>query len=362
MKSRKLAVVFVLMLMGTLMLVGCGQGPAKQATSQAGVVNWTLQTTWSKGWLLHEMAEDFAKRVGDMSGGKFVIKVLPAGAVVGAMENMEATSKGTLDAWHSWTGYWQGKHPSANFFASIPMHLEPTMYVTWMYAGGGKELMQEMYDEMKMNVIVIPGGLTHPELLAMSNKPLRNVADFKGLKYRTPGWWAEILKSMGVSVTMVAGVDLYPSLQKGILDALEFSTPIVNKQQNFHEVTKYVAGPGMHQPTCYFELGFNKDKYNALPAEYKAILQSAAMAMTIQKWSEDITKGVETLEFYKSKGLTLTRVEDADQREFRKNAWKFIDDEVKKINRPHTTKTWASVNKMWKDFSDYEYFMVPVRK
>ena len=78
--------------------------------------------------------------------------------------------------------------------------------------------------------------------------------------------------------------------------------------------------------------------------------------------SEDITKGIETLDFYKSKGLTLTRVDDASQREFRKTSWKFIDDEVKKINRPHTTKTWASVNKMWKEFSDYEYFMLPVRK
>ena len=236
------------------------------------------------------------------------------------------------------------------------------MYITWMYQGGGKQLMQQMYDEMKMNVVVFPGGLTHPEILAMSNKSLKNVKDFKGLKYRTPGWWAEILKSMGVSVTMVAGVDLYPSLQKGVIDALEFSTPIVNKSQNFHEVVKYVAGPGMHQPTCYFEIGFNKDKYNALPPEYKAILESAIMAMNIDMWTKDITMGIDTLKFFKSKGLTLTRVEDKDQREFRKVAWAFIDQEVKKINRPHTTETWASANKMWTEFSDYEYFMLPVRK
>jgi len=356
MKSKRLGFIVVMMMVFSFVLAGFSY--AKDLPK----VRWTLQTTWAKGTLLHEMSEDFAKRVYDMSGGNFVIKVLPAGAIVGPMENMEATSKGTLDAWHSWPGYWQGKHPSANFFASIPMHMEPLMYVTWMYQGGGKELMQQMYDEMKMNVIVIPGGLTHPEILAMSNKPLRNVKDFKGLKYRAPGWWAEILKAKGVSVMMVPGVDLYPSLQKGIIDATEFSSPIVNKQQGFHEVTKYVAGPGMHQPTCYFELGFNKDKYNALPAEYKAIIQSAAMAMTIEKWTEDIVKGGETLEFYKSKGLKLTRVEDKDQREFRKASWSFIDAEVKKINRPHTTKTWASVNKMWKEFSDYEYFMVPIRK
>ncbi len=356
MKSRRLGLIVVLMMLCFFVLAGISYA------AELPTVRWTMQTTWSKGWLIHEMAEDFAKRVSDMSGGKFVIKVLPAGAVVGAMENMDATNKGTLDGWHSWTGYWQGKHPSANFFASIPMHLEPTMYVMWMYYGGGKELMQEMYDEMKMNVIVIPGGLTHPEILAMSNKPLKNVKDFKGLKYRTPGWWAEILKANGVAVTMLPGTELYPALQKGIIDATEFSSPIVNWQQGFHEVTKYVAGPGMHQPTCYFELGFNKDKYNALPPEYKAMIQNAAMAMTIQKWSEDVIKGIDVLDKYKKMGKTLTRVDDASQREFRKQAWAFIDKEVKKINRPHTTKTWASAQKFWTQFSDYEYFMVPVRK
>ncbi len=79
-------------------------------------------------------------------------------------------------------------------------------------------------------------------------------------------------------------------------------------------------------------------------------------------WTKDIIMGIDTLKFYKSKGLKLTRVDDADQREFRKQALSFIDKEVKKINRPHTTKTWASVNKLWKEFSDYEHFMVPVRK
>jgi TRAP-type C4-dicarboxylate transport system substrate-binding protein len=118
----------------------------------------------------------------------------------------------------------------------------------------------------------------------------------------------------------------------------------------------------MHQPTCYFELGFNKDKYNALPPEYKAMIQNAAMAMTIQKWSEDVIKGIDVLDKYKKMGKTLTRVDDASQREFRKQAWTFIDKEVKRINRPHTTKTWASAQKFWTQFSDYENFMVPVRK
>ena len=197
---------------------------------------------------------------------------------------MDATSFGTLDAFLAARPL-DGQTPSAPFFASIPMNLEPQMHIMWLYAGGGKELMQQMYDEFGANVISIPCGVTHPEILAHSNKPLTKITDFKGLKYRAPGWWGEILKGMGVAITMLPGTELYPSLEKGVLDATEFSSPLVNMQQGFHEVTKYIAGPGMHQPTCFFEVGFNKTKYNALPQVYKEILQNAAMATTIWSWS-----------------------------------------------------------------------------
>ncbi len=363
MDMRKLfPTLIVAVLAFSLLLAGVSHAKKKGAETDLPKVNWTLQTTWAQGWLLHEMAEDFAKRVELMTGGNFKIEVLPSGAVVGGLEVLDATHTGVIDAFHSWPGYWMGKHPSAPFFASIPMHLEPLMHVTWFYGYGGKELMQEMYDEIGMNVYSIPGGVTHPELLAHSNKPLEKLEDWVGLKYRTPGWWGEILKEMGVSVTMLPGTELYPALERGILDALEFSSPIVNRQQGFHEVTKFVAGPGMHQPTCFFELGFNKAKYDALPDHYKAVVQSAAMAMTLWSWSEDIVKGFETFDYWREQGKVFTRVDDDAQRAFRKQAWEFIDQDVKARNNAHYTKTWNSVQEFWTKFSDYEHFMVPVRK
>ncbi len=144
MKKGLLSIGLGVALLVSLFLGGVGQGYAKELPR----VNWTLQTTWAQGWLLHQMAEDFAKRVKEMSGGQFTIKVLPAGAVVGGLEVMDAASAGTIDAFHSWTGYWMGKHPSAPFFSSIPMGFEPLMHTVWLYAGGGKEHMQQMYDEM----------------------------------------------------------------------------------------------------------------------------------------------------------------------------------------------------------------------
>lgn len=354
MKNKNFGFLIVLVLAVSVLLGSYADAQTK--------VTWTLQTSWPQGLSIHTRVEEMAARVKEMTAGNFTIRVLPAGAVVGALEVLDATSKGTIDAYQTWPGYWMGKHPSAPFFASIPMHLEPQMYVIWMYAGGGKELMQQMYDEMGMNVVAFPGGVTHSEVLAHSNKSLTKVEDFKGLKYRAPGLWGEILKGMGVSVVMLPGAELYPALQRGVIDATEFSTPNVNKQSGFHEVTKFVAGPGMHQPTCFFDVGVNKAKYDALPPEYKVVLQQALMAMTVNAWALDFVAGIETLEFFKSKGKTLTRVSDAAQREFRKQAWGYIDADVKKKNNAHYTKTWAAVQSFWVKFSDYEHFMLPIRK
>lgn len=367
MKTKRIIKSFTVALLSVFfILAGFGVSMAKKkAETDANSlpkVSWTLQTTWAQGWLLHQMAEDLAKRVEMMSNGNFKIEVLPAGAVVGGLEVLDATATGTIDAYHSWPGYWMSKHPSAPFFASIPMSLEPLMHATWLYAYGGKELMQEMYNEAGLNVYAIPGGVTHPEVLAHSNKPLEKLEDFKGLKYRAPGWWGEILKEMGVAVTMLPGTELYPSLERGILDALEFSSPIVNKQQGFHEVTKYVAGPGMHQPTCFFEFGFNKQKYDALPKIYQEMLQTAAMATTMWSWTQDIVLGIETFKYWKERGNEFTRISDEAQREFRKRAWAWIDKDVKAKNNAHYTKTWNSVQEFWTQFVEYEHIMVPIRK
>ena len=347
-------------LVASMALAGCGgqqpvANPANNADAADALpeVNWTLQTTWSQGWLLHEMAEDFAKRVSDLSDGKFVIDVQPAGAIVGGLEVLDAAHSGTIDAYHSWPGYWMGKHPSAPFFASIPLHLEPLMHTTWLYNYGGKELYQEMMDEAGQNVIVLPGGVTGPEMLAHSNKPLETIKDWEGLKYRAPGWWGEVLKEEGVAVTMLPGTELYPSLEKGIIDATEFSTPAVNKQQGFHEVADYIAGPGMHQPTCYFEFGFNKDEYNKLPDVYKAILENASYATTLHMWTKSNVEDMKALAFFEEEGIERTYVSPEVQREFREQAWAWIEADVNKSTNEHYKKTWASVNEFREKFSDY---------
>jgi TRAP-type mannitol/chloroaromatic compound transport system substrate-binding protein len=364
MSKTRLCLV-VLVLIAAVALAGCGNGqPATGGGDSEALpeVRWTLQTTWSQGWLLHEMAEDFAQRVSVLSDGKFQIDVQPAGAIVGGLEVLDATDSGTIDAYHSWPGYWMGKHPSAPFFASIPLHFEPLMHATWLYNYGGKELYQEMMDEAGQNVIVLPGGVTGPELLAHSNEPLETKADWQGLKYRAPGWWGEVLKEQGVAVTMLPGTELYPSLERGILDATEFSTPAVNRQQGFHEVAQYIAGPGLHQPSVFFELGFNKQAYESLPDVYKAILENASYAMTLHMWTKSNVEDMKALDYFDEIGIERTYVSPELQREFREEAWAWIDNDVQQKGNDHYTRTWASVSEFWERFLDYESFMIPVRE
>ena len=195
-KNKLLLGLITILLVSSMILAGCGGGQTAGPVGGGDAreqVKWTMSTTWAEGWLLHDMATYFAKQVKEMSGGNFIIDVYPSGAIVGGLEVLDATHTGTIDAYHSWPGYWMGLHPSAPFFASIPMHFEPLMHTTWLYAYGGMELMQQMYDEIGMNVYSVPGGVTHPEVLAHSNKPLETLSDWRGLKYRAPGWWGEIL-------------------------------------------------------------------------------------------------------------------------------------------------------------------------
>jgi len=324
------------------------------------VIRWTMQTSWPQGILLHEMAEYWAEEVKKASGGRLLIDVQPAGAIVPALEVLDATHAGTLDVYHSWGGYWMGRAPAAPFFASTPMSLEPLMYLVWLYEAGGWELWQEMYDNANLNVKVFPGGITHPELLAHSHVPLQNVSDWQGLKYRTPGWWGEILKDMGVAVVTMPGAELYTSLERKVIDALEFSSPVVNRQLAFNEIAEYYTGPGMHQPACLFEITINKDSYEALPDDLKAIVDMAARSMTLWSWAKDIKGGIDTLKEWEAAGNKAVSVSPEAQREFREMSWAYLDAEV--AGDPFMSKVWESMKDFWYEFIEYERFMVPVRE
>lgn len=363
--KKKLLVGCALLLAVFLIVSGCGpSAPAgtkneQPAAKPAEVIDWTIATSWPAGILLHEMAEMWAERVEKASGGRMRIEVLPSGAMVGAMEVLDATHAGTIDGMHSWSGYWLGKHPAAPMFSSIPMLMEPQSHIIWML-DRGLDFQNKLYqEELGLNVVAFLCGSTHPELLAHSHVPLAKLDDWVGTKYRTPGWWAEILKEMGVAVVTVPGAEVYPSLERKVIDAAEFSTPIVNYQLGFHEVTKYFTGPGMHQPSVLFELVLNKNSYEALPEDLKEIVRLAALSVTLESWTKDVVEGISILNEYERRGNVPVVVEPEAQYEFRKQAWDFIEREAAKND--FLKEIWDDARAFFIEFNEYESFMMPIR-
>ena len=309
--------------------------------------NWRMSDPWSGG-NFHDMAMHFADTVRACSGGRLNIKVFPTGAIVPAMEIFEATSKGTLDAFHSWPGYWKGRAEAFVAFASVPFGLDFEGYNIWYYERGGKEMFDELYG--RFGLVPFYCGNVGQELGLHSNKKATKLDDFKGMKIRTPGWYMDIMTLMGVSVTPLPVGEIYLALERGVIDALEFSSPAANIPYGFHEVTKYVIEPGVHQPSCQFDVVFNKKKWDELPEDLKIIVETAAKETQLwtNAWQENLN--IEALKVIGAKS-EFVKMDDVTIVEFAKTSFKYLDD--LKAKDPDVKKVLDSQEKLKNDFAQW---------
>ncbi len=333
---------------------------AALSASLAQEYRWTMATSWPAALSFQLLAQEFADNDERMSGGRMVIDVQPSGAIVGPFEVLDAAHSGIVEMAHSWSGYWLGMHPAAPFFASIPMSLEAPMYMAWFYDGGGIELWNRLYqDELGLDVVVMPAAVFHPETFAWSNREIRRIEDFQGLRFRTVGWWADILREAGVAVVSLPAAELYPSLERGVIDAAEFSTPWADQTLAFHEVTNYMTGPGMHQPAIVNELIINRTAWEGLPEDLRAIVEVAAEAMVVRAWSRDIVNSMEAVRFFEEQGQQLVVVDEETQNELRRLSFEYLDGLA--AQNEFFAEVWESVQNFYNSYADYEALMVPVR-
>lgn len=234
------------------------------------------------------------------------------------------------------------------------------MYMAWFYDAGGIELWNRLYQElMGLDITVMPVGVYHPETFAWSNVPIRTLEDFQGLRYRTAGWWADILRDTGVSVVSLPAAELYPSLERGVVDAAEFSTPWADQTLSFHEVTRYYTGPGMHQPAIVNELMINRSAWEALPEDLRAIVEAAAEAMVVRSWSRDLVRSMEAVAFFDESGQERVEVDVETQRALREASFAYLDELA--TQDAFFAEVWESVQAFYDRYVEYEAFMVPVR-
>ena len=309
---------------------------------------WKMVMPWSKGLLFFDVAQHFADSVKLASGGRLDIKLFSAGELVGAMESFDAVSKGQADIGHDWPGYWKGKNEAFVAFASVPFGLDAEGYNIWLYERGGLEMMQELYG--RYNLFALPGGNVGQELGLFSNKKASKMEDFKGMRVRTPGWYMDIMTKLGASVTPLPGGEVYLALERGVIDAAEFSTPAINFPMGFDDITKYVIQPGVHQPSCQSAFFINKDSYNKLPADLKWIVDIAAKETQLWStaWQENLN--AEAIKLFKKK-VEFVRMNEETINQFAKASHDYI--ETLKVKYPDVKKVMDSQDKFKSDFADW---------
>ncbi|TXJ10359.1 MAG: twin-arginine translocation signal domain-containing protein [Afipia sp.] len=296
---------------------GAAATVATPALAQSGPVNMRFQSTWPAKDIFHEYALDYAKKVNDMTGGDLKIEVLPAGAVVPAFQLLEAVSKGTLDGGHGVLAYHYGKSNALALWGSGPAYaMDANMLLAWHKYGGGKQLLEKLYNSIGANVVSFPYGPMPSQPLGWFKKPVQKADDLKGVKFRTVGISIDVFTGMGAAVNALPGGEIVAAMDRGLLDAAEFNNASSDRVLGFPDVSKVCMLQSYHQNAEQFEIMFNKDKYNALPAKIRAILDNAAEAAgqdmawkAIDRYSKDYEEmqSKDKVKFYKTPDSVLQK-------------------------------------------------------
>ena len=287
----------------------------------------------------------FSEQVEKASNGEIVFKLYDPGKLVPVVEILESVSKGQIQAGYAAPGFWMGKVPSAPMFGSVPFGPEGPEYMAWMFQGNGLKLWQEAYDRAGYNVKVFPVILCPPETSGWFAKEIKTPEDFKGLKMRFYGLGGAVIEKLGASATMLPPAEIFPSLEKGAIDAAEFSSPYVDVSQGFYKVVKYNYFPGWHQQTSIHELIINKKVWEKMDPAQQALIELAVRASLLQTQAiGEGSQGPVIRENIEKRGVNVMYWSDEQLAAF-KGAWEEVCKEQCEKDE--------MFNKVWQDLSAF---------
>ncbi len=348
MKLHQLAKAAVaLTVAGGVMLALAGNGMAAEKKVRWKMASWFPSKLTQLGTLGRRL-EDRIKLV---SGGTFKIKFFEPNALIPAKGCFDAVGEGSVDACWSTTGYWYGKEPALAMFTAVPFGPAAGEYLAWFYFGGGNELMDEIY--AKHGLKSVQCGIIAPEASGWFRKEINSVDDLKGLKMRFYGLGAKVMEKLGVSTQLIAGGDIFPALERGSIDATEFSMPAIDLKLGFYQIAKHYYFPGWHQQATMFELLMNKKKYEALSETHRAQIDAVCGDNIRYGLAEGEAIQGKALAELKSKGVTIHKWSPEILAKL-EAAWGEVVAEHE-ASSPTFKKVWASYSsfrdgyKEWKD-------------
>ncbi|NQZ57707.1 MAG: TRAP transporter substrate-binding protein [Lentisphaeraceae bacterium] len=240
--------------------------------------------------ILGKSIVDISQRIEAAAGDKIKIKIMQPADVGGLKDILDTVSSGVIDMGYASAGFWSGKMPAAPLFSSIPFGPEAGAYLAWMKHGNGLKLYQKMYDDAGYNVKVIPCCMLPPETSGWFAKEINSPKDLQGIKMRFFGLGARVMDKLGASTLVMGGGEIFQALEKGVIDATEFSMPSIDKNLGFYKIVKYNYFPGWHQQATILELLVNKDLWNSLSISQQTIIEMACNEGLINSIAEGEAK------------------------------------------------------------------------
>jgi TRAP-type mannitol/chloroaromatic compound transport system substrate-binding protein len=243
-------------------------------------VQWRMSTAWPRRLDVPlGGAQRFAKIVEETSGGRFRIEVFPDGEIMPALDSFDAASRGTIEAFHAGSIFWDAREPAVQWFTTVPFGMNCEGMAAWYHQGDGLKLWEETY--ATFNLVPRQGQGSGPEMGGWYRKKITTIADYKGLKMRIPGLGGKVVARAGATVVTLAPGGIYAALERGVIDTSEFIGPHDDMKLGLHETARYYYYPGWHQPGTMLEFTFNKKAYEALPVDLRRILDHAAAAVQV---------------------------------------------------------------------------------
>ena len=295
-----------------------------------------------------------------MTKGDLDLKIYGAGELVPAFGVWDAVQEGSIQMMFSASYYWAGKEPATQFTCSVPFGMNTQQHNSWVYFGGGQELWDEFYAKRGMKPFL--AGNTGTQMGGWFRKEIKSLDDYKGLKMRIPGLGGKVVAAVGGTVVLLAGPEIFPSLERGVIDACEWVGPLYDYSLGLHEAARYYYSPGWHEPSTANELTINLKAWNSLPKEYQQMIENSANRMNIMALAEFDARNQE----YLDKILATGKVE---LKHFPADALKGLHAAAEKINQgvadssPDARKVYESYKKFrdgvrkWHNNNEVAYMM-----
>ncbi len=320
---------------------------APKAFADGPAIRWRLASSYPKSLdTIYGAAELLSDRLHRITGGKFQLRVFAGGELVPGLQVLDAVQQGTVECGHSASYYYVGKDMAFAFDCALPFGLTARQQNAWMYFGGGIKLMRELF--AKFNIVQFPGGNTGVQMGGWFRKEIHSLKDLRGLKMRIPGIGGQIMAKLGAVPQTLAGGDIYPSLERGAIDATEWVGPYDDEKLGFHKIAKHYYYPGWWEGGPQLSFYVNSAKWNELPEAYQQAFETACAEANVNMLAEYDYKNPQALMRLVKQGVRLHPFPKDVMDAAKKAAFELYEAEAR------ANPGFAKIYRNWKAFRDME--------